>query len=149
MTAGSQPRKATGQSLVEMALVLPLVMLMIFGVLDLGRAVYSYNTLAEAARQANRVAIVNQNLDAIRAEAAAYSPALSIEDAVVCFKQADTLLRDCSNPSADACDPPNFGCLALVTTSMTYQPITPLINVIVPSIDLSSTSIGPVENLAQ
>ena len=51
-----------GQSLVEFALVFPVVALLIFGLVDLGRAVYAYSTIANAARQGARVAAVNQIL---------------------------------------------------------------------------------------
>ena len=48
-----------GQSLVEFALVLPVLLLLIFGLLDLARAVWQENTLAFAAREATRYAIVH------------------------------------------------------------------------------------------
>jgi hypothetical protein len=43
-------RRSTGQSLVEMALMLPLLLLIIFGIVDLGYYVYSYSTIYQAAR---------------------------------------------------------------------------------------------------
>ena len=49
-------RRDTGQSLVEFALVIPIFLLVLFGLLDMGRAVYSNNTLAQAAREATRLA---------------------------------------------------------------------------------------------
>ena len=55
-----------GQGLVEFALVLPLVMFLIFGVLDFGRAVYTYNTVSQAARSAGRKALVDQNRTDVR-----------------------------------------------------------------------------------
>ena len=48
-----------GQSLVEFALVLPVLLLLIFGLLDVARAVWQENTLAFAAREATRYAIVH------------------------------------------------------------------------------------------
>ena len=52
------PRHArpTGQSLVEFALVLPLFILLLFGVLDVGRYVYMNSVLSQAAREGARVA---------------------------------------------------------------------------------------------
>ncbi len=48
-------RKPTrGQGLVEFALVLPLLVLIIFGVLDLGRAFYSLIAITNAAREGAR-----------------------------------------------------------------------------------------------
>ena len=54
------PRSTTenGQTLVEFALVLPIFILVVFGLVDFGRAVFNYNTLAEAAREGARVAAV-------------------------------------------------------------------------------------------
>lgn len=48
-----------GQSLVEFALLLPLMLLIITGLFDLGRAVWQTNTLAYAAREGTRYAIVH------------------------------------------------------------------------------------------
>jgi hypothetical protein len=48
-----------GQSLVEFALLLPLMLLIITGLFDVGRAVWQENTLAYAAREGTRFAIVH------------------------------------------------------------------------------------------
>ena len=48
--------RATGQSLVEFALVIPIFLLILFGLIDMGRAVYSNNTVGQAAREAARLA---------------------------------------------------------------------------------------------
>lgn len=48
-----------GQSLVEFALVLPIFLLVITGLFDLARAVWQENTLAFAAREGTRYAIVH------------------------------------------------------------------------------------------
>ena len=55
-----RPARGTGQALVEFALVLPIFLLIVFGVFELGRAVFAYNTVANAAREGARVAAVNQ-----------------------------------------------------------------------------------------
>ena len=39
---------------------MPVIVLAVLGLLDLGRGIYTYNTLAQSARQAARIAIVNQ-----------------------------------------------------------------------------------------
>lgn len=43
-----------GQALVEFSLVFPLMLLLIFGLIDLGRLVYANNALSEAAREGAR-----------------------------------------------------------------------------------------------
>jgi hypothetical protein len=48
-----------GQALVEMAFVLPVFLLLVIGLFDLGRAVFQVNTLAYAAREGTRYAIVH------------------------------------------------------------------------------------------
>jgi hypothetical protein len=49
-------RKTRGQSLVEMAFILPLLLLIIFGIIDFGYYIYSYATVYQAARNAAEVA---------------------------------------------------------------------------------------------
>jgi hypothetical protein len=49
----------SGQSMIEFALVLPVVLLIITGVFDVARAVWEENTLAYAAREGTRYAIVH------------------------------------------------------------------------------------------
>jgi len=48
-----------GQSIVEFALVLPVLLLIVTGLFDLARAVWQENTLAYAAREGTRYAIVH------------------------------------------------------------------------------------------
>ena len=50
--------RGRGQTLVEFALVLPVFMLLLFGLIDMGRYVYLNSTLSQAAREAARVAAV-------------------------------------------------------------------------------------------
>ena len=52
-------RSEGGQSLIEFALVLPLFLLIITGLFDVARAVFQENTLAYAAREGTRYAIVH------------------------------------------------------------------------------------------
>jgi hypothetical protein len=48
-----QPR-VFGQALVEFALVLPMFLLLLFGLIDVGRYVYTWNALNQAAREGAR-----------------------------------------------------------------------------------------------
>ena len=48
-----------GQSLIEFALILPLFLLLVTGLFDVARAVFQENTLAYAAREGTRYAIVH------------------------------------------------------------------------------------------
>jgi len=51
-----QRSSGTGQGLVEFALVFPVFILMLFGLLDVGRYVYMNSVLSQAAREGARVA---------------------------------------------------------------------------------------------
>lgn len=51
-------RRNEGQALVEFALVIPLFLLLLFGIVDFGRYVYTANGLNQAAREAARVGSV-------------------------------------------------------------------------------------------
>ena len=62
---GASTPRDRGQALVEFALVIPLFLLMMLALFDLGRAVFAYNTLTNAAREGARLAIVNQDLTSI------------------------------------------------------------------------------------
>jgi Flp pilus assembly protein TadG len=51
-------RKSRGSALTEFALVIPFLLTGIFGVIDFGRALYSYHFVSSAAREASRWASV-------------------------------------------------------------------------------------------
>ncbi len=61
----SAARGEHGQALVEFALVLPLLLLVITGLLDTARAVWQESTLAYAAREGTRYAIVHGSNSAV------------------------------------------------------------------------------------
>lgn len=84
LTAGrASGRGARGQALIEFALVLPLFALLVFALLDLGRVIYAQHTLAQAAREAARTAVVSPEdaqpkFNAIRAAALATAPGVEL-----------------------------------------------------------------------
>lgn len=53
-TTASRSASGRGQSLVEFALLLPVLMLLIFGAIDAGRGIYIWNTVSQAAREGAR-----------------------------------------------------------------------------------------------
>lgn len=67
----------------------------------------------------------------------------------VCYKASDSTQRDCAQPATQRCSPSGTyqreHCLAIVTARTIITPLTPIISSIIPSIPLSSTSIGPIE----
>jgi Flp pilus assembly protein TadG len=140
--------RSRGQGLVEFAIVLPIIALIVFGLLDLGRAVFEYNTVAQAARQAARTAMVDQDVGRVRTAAIAAAPTvgLAASNVAVCFKDSDSDQTDCG-ASTDDCESAGrvIGCLAIVEVSVDYQPMTPVISLFWSSLELSSTSIEPIE----
>ena len=136
-------RGTRGQGLVEFALVFPLMMLLIFAIVDLGRAVYAYSTIADAARTGSRLAIVDQSKDVdglYLAQTAAANQAvalgLSPGSVTVTFQAYDL-----SGP----CDPVAIGCVAEVTVPYSFSAITPMISSIVNDFSMASTTRLPVE----
>lgn len=47
----------SGQSMIEFALLAPVFFLLLLGTMDLGRGIYIYNTISDAAREGTRAAI--------------------------------------------------------------------------------------------
>jgi hypothetical protein len=55
----SRRSRSTGQALVEFALIIPIFLVLLMGIFDFGRVVWASNSLAYAAREAARFAIVH------------------------------------------------------------------------------------------
>jgi Flp pilus assembly protein TadG len=125
-------RASRGQSLVEVAFVLPVLLLILMGIFDFGRAIFAYNAIANAAREAARVAIVDQNNALVVAEGKRAAIGL------------DPVKVDVTFP-APSCA--KIGCTATVTVQTQWQPITPIIGSIFSAIDLESTTSMPVERV--
>ena len=56
-TTRPRSRGQESQALIEFALISPLLLLLIFGIIDIGRAVFYYDTLEHAAREGARAAV--------------------------------------------------------------------------------------------
>ena len=52
-------RQDHGQDLVETALTLPLLLMLLFGIVEFGRVIFVYNSLSNAAREGARYAIIH------------------------------------------------------------------------------------------
>jgi Flp pilus assembly protein TadG len=116
-----------GQALVEFALVIPLFLLMLVAIFDLGRAVFAYNTLTNAAREGARLAIVNQYKPMVIERAKAQTAIVELNDPSVDidFWQVN---GDGTPDTSTPCALVAVGCLAVVSFEATYQPITPFIS---------------------
>jgi hypothetical protein len=108
-------RKEEGQSLTEFALVLPLLLLLICGILDFGRVMYAYLHLNMAAQETVRLAGLGKADSEITAFAKNYE---QLGD--------DSLLQVMISPSRKSGD------YVKVTLSYTLSYLTPVISNILP-----------------
>jgi Flp pilus assembly protein TadG len=75
-------RRERGQDLVEYALVLPIMMLILMTILDLGRAVYYYSAIHNSAREGVRYGIIYPD-DPAGIEAVVRTKAVALEPAAL------------------------------------------------------------------
>lgn len=74
-------KRQRGQSMVEFALVIPILLILVIAFLDLGRAVYTQSVLANAAREGTRTAVIRTNsVGAIRAAVKANAIGVTVSD---------------------------------------------------------------------
>ncbi len=83
--------RGRGQALVEFALVVPLFLLLVAGMIDFGMGLSSSITVTNAAREGARLGIINPNATAI--ESRARSIALGLDQTKV------TVTSSCSRPA--------------------------------------------------
>lgn len=67
-THGASRVRRSGVSLVETALAVPLLLLLVFGTVDLGRVLFGHLTLQHAVREAGRFAVTGRTLGGIRGD---------------------------------------------------------------------------------
>jgi TadE-like protein len=138
--------RVRGQAVVEFALVLPIFVLILVAVFDVGRAVYAYSTINNAAREAGRLAILDQNLADIQAEGAGQAVSLDIAASSVLVDY-----RDPGSPNvANSCaygpgDEFIVGCLAVVRVPYTYTAATPIIGQLLGTIGMTGETRFRVE----
>lgn len=120
-------RHRSGQGLVEFALVIPIFLVILMGVVDLGRGIYMYNGVAEAAREIARVTSVHPGS----------TLGNSAETANVILTQK-RLIPNLGNPTFTCVDidgsviatPCQPGQSVRVTIIAPYSPITPILGLI-------------------
>ena len=111
-------RNEHGVAMVEMALVLPIIIMLFLGMVDFGRALFLYNNLANAAREGARYGAARVNPAPTPAEVQAY---------------ANTRIREftcnASAPNAAVATVTTTGSDPKITVAITgypFNPITPL-----------------------
>ena len=152
--------RSRGQSLVEFALIFPIIVLLVVGFVEVGRAVFAYNTIANAARQAVRVAAVNQianvtDCDESRPVEDPYEPHWSIRGCAIAA--ATSLGLTTANVSVAYAPPPDttldcdptlhVGCIASVTLTYQYRISTPFISLVISNFTMTQTSSMPIERV--
>lgn len=114
-----------GQSTVEIALLLPVLLIILLGVLDLGRAVYGQSVLSNAVREGARAAVVQSNSQSVIIQA--------VQSAAVGVN------LPAGNISVTG--PRTPGTMVTVAAWQTFTPVTPLIStLVVASIQLRAQS---------
>ena len=109
------PNNNRGQSMVEMALLLPVLLLLTVVTLDLGRGVYYYTVIYNAAREGARYAIVHQEqnntvpVDITGIETAIKSKAIGLDLSKLVIPQPQIITDKIQ-----------------VEVSYTFEPVTPL-----------------------
>lgn len=116
-------RRKSGQELLEFAITLPLLLLIVFGIFDLGRVVYYASALQNAAREGARYGIVNPYNNA-QIYARVKQRSLGLGPSNVSVELNDVLLNDATEKWP--CDK------LLVTVSYTFNPVTPFIGSFLP-----------------
>lgn len=134
-------RERRGQTLVEFALIIPIFLLIVLGIFDLGRAVFTYSTISNASREASRLGMVDQVEDHLKQEAvdAAAGVDLVLDDVTVVFLSPD---------EAGPCNMSGtmYQCIAVVTVEYDFNAATPGVAATVGDITLSATTHTPVEH---
>ena len=137
-------RPASGQALVEFALILPVLVLLLMGLFDFGRLIVAYNTVSEAARIGARVAIVNQTPADICQVAAQRAVALALPTACAGSATADGVYVTTTSGGASCTT--ILTCSEIVKVTYQFSAITPIIGSFIGPIRVSSTSTLPVES---
>lgn len=145
-------RAGRGQTLVEVALILPIFLLVLVGIFDFGRAVYANDTISNAAREAVRLGIVDQTCNAIGLEADQRAASLDVswnpDPLDPCRDLEGEIEISFLDPALDGteCTPPiALGCYVEVTVRYQYTAATPIIGNLVGTIHMEATSRLAVE----
>ncbi len=132
--------RGRGQALVEFAFALPIFLLIVFGLIDLGRAVYVNNSLAEAARDGARYGSVQARAwdEARRTNVESW-----VVDRLVAVPDA-TVTVECASAN------PGLGCtvkdIVSVSVETELDMITPIIGQILGPLSLEGRSEAIVQN---
>lgn len=119
-------KRLIGQAMVEFALVLPILILIIMGVFDLGRAIYGYNVISNSAREGARYGIVHahrngdpNDLDTVGIQTAARANTFAVDPADI-----TNVTSQCLDPNGNSTIECSSGNSVQVTVFYTFRPLT-------------------------
>jgi Flp pilus assembly protein TadG len=136
-------RDDRGQALVEFSLVVVVFILLLMGIFDLGRAVFSYTSITNGAREGARLGVVNQDATQIRTRAVNAAAMADQSAAAVTV----AVSKATSAPTANDCTPVVVGCTVSVTYTTSYRPVNPLLAAVVGQITVTAHSVEPIEHV--
>jgi len=120
-------RQSRGQSLVEMALILPLLLIVLFGIIDIGYYIFGYATVYQAARNGSEVAAQLPPFPS------ALSPVKTTDSCVTAIldgaQKEAILFPDLRNSVTISCPPGSTRAIGQqIQVAITYniEPLTPL-----------------------
>jgi Flp pilus assembly protein TadG len=120
-------KRLNGQAMVETALVFAILLPIVIGAVDLGRAYFGYDMLVHAVNEGARRGSFDSSTTAIVSvvQTAAGPLGLQTSDVTVtCYSGSTTTTKTCSSMS--------FSDSVQVTANVVFTPITPLIAALVP-----------------
>ncbi len=136
-------RGPQGQSLVEFSLVLPVLLLLVFALIDGGRAIFAYNQMSQATRNVARVASVTCFQTTVRCDSSTSgTPITSAIAAQAAGLQGPvTWTVTCVDPVTDAAASPCVvGDLVKVNITSQFSLITPFVAQAFGTVNVGSTS---------
>jgi hypothetical protein len=143
-------RWSAGQTMIEFALLLPILILVLVGIFDAGRAVFAYHTVNNAAREGGRQAIVDQTLDHIQARAVQHAVALGVAPADVSVDYRDPATPQSPGSCLDVDGNDAVGtqyiyeCIAVVRVPYQYTAATPIVGSLIGPMLISGEARFPV-----
>jgi Flp pilus assembly protein TadG len=143
-TRRSRPDGSRGQSLVELALILPVILLIVMFALDFGRAFYSWVTVTNAARVAANYAAANPNKAYPNASYSSLVQAETPDDGIcpVLVNTYNPTFID--GPDAGVFDR-DMGDSARVSVSCTFRILTPIVgSILTNAITVGSQATFPI-----
>jgi Flp pilus assembly protein TadG len=147
----SYGEKDRAQGMVEFALVLPILLLLMFGIIEFGRLLFMYVSVSSASREAARYGAAvgdigsgtlrYQDCDGIVAAASRVGvlAGISAADVVIQYDDGTNIKANSCEEVQDVYGSPIYlGDRIIVTVTRYFQPVVPLVNI--PAVPISATT---------